>query len=432
MKRLIALLLLLSLTVVSGCTPFFALPNDTIKAPRTTGEYEEIQKALIEALGEDITMRYPKCNGTSAAFTTGDVDGDGEGEILAFYRPVSVSATHINILKNINGKWQSVADIEPLGSVLERVELCDLDADGSVDILTGWSVYDSKNYELAVFSYNDNNVKRRMNEKYTDFLVSDYNSDGVDELVLMLLNADSKTSHMLFYKLTSVDTRLEAFCQLNGTVASYSGIYSSETDEGVCYFADGFMGNGSVITEGVLYKDNKAVNIIDNSSNESPSATFRTFEAEMKYMDGKLLIPFAKAMKGDSLSSELTSSHSLIDWCYYDGEEFNTEYTSYYCLDGNYEIIFEEEWETQINCSYDPETKMLVFYDRLDMPKEVLRITEVPLSEETNEVENPDDYADWVRIKTGEVSAYFVRISEDNTLNITTEKIRQNFVYREN
>ncbi|MBQ8533674.1 MAG: hypothetical protein IJ462_02465 [Clostridia bacterium] len=433
MKRLIALLLLLSLTVMAGCTPFFALPNDTIKAPRTTGEYEEIQKALILALDEDITMQYPKCKGTSAAFTTGDVDGDGEGEILAFYRPVSVSATHINILKSIDGRWQSVADIEPVGSMLERVELCDLDGDGSVEIITGWSVYDSKNYELAVFSFNEQSVTRRMTEKYTQFMVSDYNGDQNDEIVLLLLNSDAKTSQMLFYKLTANETTVEASCQFNGTVTSYSEIYGVEAEDGMCYFADGFMGNGIVITEGVLYRDNKALNIIDNSSNETPSKTYRTFEAKIKHMDGKLLIPFVRAMneEGERLP-QLTAQHSIIDWCYYNGEEFVTDYVSYYCLDGSYEIMFEEEWENRLSCSYNTETKELIFYDIKDMMNEAFKITEVALLEETNDVDDPEKYVDSVRIKTGDISAYFLTVSDENTLNITTETIRRNFIYREN
>lgn len=426
MKKIVLLLLILTLSVFSGCTPFFSLPNETVKAPRTTGEYEEIQKALINEVGSSITMKYPKCKGTSASFTTGDVDGDGEGEILAFYQPVGETATHINILKIYDGKWKSVAHIEPAGSELNRVEISDLDQNGAVEILTGWSVYDSKNYELAVYSFGDGKVTKRMSEKYTDFMVSDYNLDGTEEAVVLLLDADSKTSKMMFYKLTARETKLEAVCDLNGTVMNYSQIYTIETQNGEeknrAYFVDGFMGNGTTITEAVVYSQGKAQSIIDNSSSANPSKTYRHFEVKTKQNENGVFIPFVREIKISGVS------FTLVDWMRLEGMEFVKQHTSYCCLEGGYEILIEDEWDSKFTVTYDSPSKTLYFYTLTG--EELFRVIEEPLSEETNDIANAEDYADMVRIKTGETSAYFT-VVQQNSLNINTEKMRNNFILME-
>lgn len=431
MKRIYILTaLLLSLLTLFGCSALPLLPTETIKAPRTTGEFEEIRNALEAAVGKNIVLKYPKCGSSSASYIAGDIDGDGESEILAFYQySDNTSATHINILKMEDGKWISKGDIAPVGSNLERMAIADLDNDGCAEIISGWSVYDSKNYELAVFSASEGSVVQRTSEKYTDFIISDFDGDKVKEIVIVLLSPLEKKSDIFFYGLNADGMVLKGKSSLDGTVASYSGITEQKSSFGTCYYIDGKMGNGAMITELIEYKDGVLSNIFYDPDTFSTSYTYRPFEIAYKSDGSRILMPFVKYMAGITDDTQL--KQYLIDWKYYNGDELINEYTSYYCAEGNYELKIPEEWQQTVICSYVSDKRTLIFYEYSseDSPAvELFRITEVPAEESENYVLTKQNAR---LITMSEKTAYYAEVTQNNSLGITAENIVQYFAIRE-
>ena len=61
-----------ALALLSGCSMKGFSPEDTIKAPGATGYYAGVQKALEQAVGNDIVLKYPKVGANHSAFCSGD------------------------------------------------------------------------------------------------------------------------------------------------------------------------------------------------------------------------------------------------------------------------------------------------------------------------------------------------------------------------
>ena len=88
-----------ALALLSGCSMKGFSPEDTIKAPGATGYYAGVQKALEQAVGNDIVLKYPKVGANHSAFCSGDFDGNGKDEVLAFYQKKGESSvTRMNLL----------------------------------------------------------------------------------------------------------------------------------------------------------------------------------------------------------------------------------------------------------------------------------------------------------------------------------------------
>ena len=425
--------MLLALTLIfmlCGCSAFLVLPTETIRAPRTTGEYENIRNALEEAVGSDIVMKYPKCGSSSASFASGDVDGDGQTEMLAFYQKAdNASATHINILKAENGKWKSVGDIAPVGSELVTVLVSDLDRDGAAEIISGWSVYDSKNYELAIFSDKGGAIVQRTSEKYTDFLISDCNGDKTDEIVILLLSALDKTSEIYFYDLSESELSMIAKSSLDGTVVSYGNITEQKLLGGqMCYYIDGYKGNGAMVTDVITFKNGNLINLFYDESVFATMSTYRPFELSCKSDGGKILVPFVRTVE-IGIGSGIYQN--LIDWKYYNGEEMLDDYTTYFCSEGGYELKLSYEWQTQIFMSYLNDARELVAYEYVSAQtpvSELFRIKEFSLDDEKNPIGDVTGYS---LIINGESSAYYAKAVPENGLGVTAETVRQQFLLEE-
>lgn len=90
-KGLIRLLLTgCLLLLLSGCT-FGATVDALLTPPHLRGEQEQIYQALENAVGNRITLQYPRSGNHLSAVMISDLDGDGQDEAAVFYRKESSS-----------------------------------------------------------------------------------------------------------------------------------------------------------------------------------------------------------------------------------------------------------------------------------------------------------------------------------------------------
>lgn len=181
------------ISLLSGCSVQILAPEDTIRAPGATGFYAGVQQALEEAVGSDIILKYPLVDGIRTAFCTRDFDNCGEIEILAFYqKKAEGSVTRINVLTQVDDKWQSIQDVDPLGNELLEVSFADLDADGSDEIVAGWQVYTSKANQLCLYKMENKALVQRAGETYSAYTICDIDGNGQKEIAVSLLDAEAK------------------------------------------------------------------------------------------------------------------------------------------------------------------------------------------------------------------------------------------------
>ena len=123
-KGLIRLLLTgCLLLLLSGCT-FGATVDALLTPPHLRGEQEQIYQALENAVGNRITLQYPRSGDHLSAVMISDLDGDGQDEAAVFYRKESSLSTEnalrLNLLDQADGTWMSVCDLPAEGAEVDR------------------------------------------------------------------------------------------------------------------------------------------------------------------------------------------------------------------------------------------------------------------------------------------------------------------------
>ena len=181
LKNAAAVILSLFLCVsLCGCKMFTADTAELLSPPELTGDIAPIASAISASAGGEYTLKYPSVGNYRSAVVQNDVDGDGIMEAFAFYSMTEDESTvmYVNVICSENGKWKSVAKQKIVAGGVDRVDFCDLDGDGISEILIGWEIYGTSEMQMAVYSFNDDELDRRMLQQYTHFLCGDIDEDG--------------------------------------------------------------------------------------------------------------------------------------------------------------------------------------------------------------------------------------------------------------
>ena len=88
------------LLLLSGCT-FGATVDALLTPPHLRGEQEQIYQALENAVGNRITLQYPRSGDHLSAVMISDLDGDGQDEAAVFYRKESSLSTENALRLNL-------------------------------------------------------------------------------------------------------------------------------------------------------------------------------------------------------------------------------------------------------------------------------------------------------------------------------------------
>ena len=125
-----------------GCNIFVFDTDNILSPPELTGEFKYIQKALVESIKGEYTLKYPTYGDIKSAVVTEDLDGDGTKEAFAFYSTSDSEETfmHLNVIVKDKNKYRSVDDSSKPASGIERIDFYDLNGDGKKEIIVGFEI----------------------------------------------------------------------------------------------------------------------------------------------------------------------------------------------------------------------------------------------------------------------------------------------------
>ena len=126
MKNLKLAAVCLSCLTMTGCSALNFSVEGLINAPKLTSEQSEIHQALIESVGSNITLKYPKNGEYRSAYVIANIDDEPTDEAMVFYEYTSNGSEEdglrVNILdKDEKGKWYSVKELAGAGTDIDQV-----------------------------------------------------------------------------------------------------------------------------------------------------------------------------------------------------------------------------------------------------------------------------------------------------------------------
>ncbi len=327
LKKPVVLLLAICICVLLCGCDLFNNTDDLVSPPALTGDMSPIADALYKSVGTDLDLKYPDTGDHRSAIVLEDINGDSIFEAFAFYSTSDDEMTtmHINVICQSDGKWASASDQTIVANGVEMIDFCDLNGDGTKEILVGWNVNGISEKQLSVFTFDRKNLTQQLLQAYTGFLCSDLDSNGSYEVFVHHLNTAEKTNKAMIYNYGNDGVAKTAGCLMDGTVKSASAPVLSALSNGQkAIYIDEIKGVGAV-TEVLYLSQGEMVNpLLDSVNSFENILTLRAASLATQDInkDSILEIPVAT-----DLPNAVEGGEKLYytNWCSFNGESLSVK-----------------------------------------------------------------------------------------------------------
>lgn len=374
MRKLTAVFIILIMAFsLCGCDIFTTDTAELLSPPALTGDMYPIDKALKESIDTDYTLEYPSRGDYRSAIIQHDVNKDGLLEAFAFYRTTDDNSTKMNINAVVtrNGGWQSAATQSIEAGGVDRIDFCDLDRDGTDEILIGWEIYGTSELQLAIYSLGENTLTQRMLEKYTHYVTCDLDDDDTNEILIVRANPAESMNTAHLYTLTSVGVSQIASCLLDSTAKTLNHPVAAPLSTGKnAIYIDEIKGVGAV-TEVLFLEKGQLVNPLYNPDAKETSQTLRSasYETYDINSDGIPEIPIQKEIPTVTKTG-YSQKQYLTEWCSFNGETLTNQISALVNSADGYYYVLPLKLANKIAVLKDSENSLMEIY-HYDQKKKV-------------------------------------------------------------
>ena len=261
MKRIgKALTVILAAAVLCLCTTgcLSTTADELYRLPRTSERNTRIQAKIEELLDSGLEFSAPVSGFNRQSIQQYDLDGDGNQEVIAFFRTEEEKPLEIDVMKEQEGSYVVVSQIFGEGRAVDSVAYSDMDGDGTAELLVGWQMSPSVKV-LNIYSMKDFQATAIAEASYFTYVSCDLNETGGDELLLLREPGTENAGEAVLYTLMedgevitssaamSIQAESIGRVQSGGTADSHAAVYVDSLCEG------GLITDVFAVRDGVLY-----------------------------------------------------------------------------------------------------------------------------------------------------------------------------------
>lgn len=433
MKKVIIAFYLVFTMLFSGCGFANIGAENLLYAPKMTEEQSLVHQALIDSVGKNIKLKYPRSGENRSSFVITNLDNEDSNEAVALYESTSStqSIVRINILDQVDGAWKSVYDVRGAGIEVDNIMIARLGENEPINIIIGFGAAGSSEKTLCIYRYGGGVVEEVYNDVYTSMDLMDLNVNGVNELITVTNSSESsKATAKMFKSVNGVITCFSGV-DLDSGILSYSSFVKGKIfDDTSAIFIDGLTGNGTLKTEILIFRNGGMQNIMSSKYNRMIEKTTRPtgYSSIDVDNDGVVEIPVTTAFTG--YEAYLPDEQLLLtDWYTYEGYfSLEKKYSSYYNITDAYVFMIPSRWQGLVTVKIDTVTDEIVFYrfsgEITDNMTELMRIR-VSIRQETNDLV----YKGYSVITSKGQLDYLVKLGEglNQSLTPTMAEVTNNF-----
>lgn len=366
MKRIVAVISVVLLFMLSGCS-LMSLDNTNIMSPpKATGNKADIQKLIDKQTSGDYTLKYPKNGSIRSSIVLHNLDNDDEEEAIAFYSDKEGDHIHALFCENDDDEYIVLEDVLLEASNVDRIDFADLNNDDTCEILIGYSTSSSSQNTLNIYRYKEEIKKLDVSCMYTSLVCGDFDNDRKDDVLLIsLFSGDiAAQAKLMIYnngglsELSSVELDPDVTHLANVTYGQISyGKYGA--------IIDGITTLGDYTTQLVYFDSSQPALLNPLYTYSDYNMTRRTTQVcSMDFDKDELVdIPICSLMIYDSEEDENTISRR-IDWSNLDVDSYTlkTSKSSIICPSDGYLITMPSKWNETVTARYDSKNRETTVY----------------------------------------------------------------------
>lgn len=429
MKKIRIFLVILSLSLLlAGCGNFRLASSidDLISPVSPSGDNAGVQNAVNEYCKSGFLIKMPSSGNYTTSFIFYDLNADGQNEAVAFYEPTDDrGTTSLAVLSKSQDEWNVVESIRGEGSDVKSVDFCDVNHDGTDEILVCWSVISSANsYRFCVYRHHaseEGNALELISDPISagEFICVDMDEDGFDEVVVFQLGSTEESPTARLYSFADNRQRLLGETKLDSTIISFENITSGVTDEGVSVYADALKTDGnSMVTEFIYWSDyyDSIVSPFYSYSTGRTSDTARDSVIYSQDIDGDGVIEIPTDRQLDNLPSEITAHN----WVIYDNTVLIHKCYTYSCKRDSYSLLMDDKIFSDVRVEYDSENRQMTVISN-ESKGECFRIVTVIKSAYDAD---KTAYAGYTEIFSDSGFVYLARVNENADIKFSVDDLK--------
>lgn len=361
--KLIGTTLILTL-LLSSCSFTSFDTNTLLTAPLMNPGDQEIQKCISDTIGSSFELVYPKSGSYQMPIIAADITGNGENESVCFYTTGTDKLVSFIILEKQNGKWKAIGIKKSQATGVEKVSFCDLNSDGTKEVVIGWQYLAGEENGIEVFSIGvDTEMKTEYTGLYNDFL------SFKDSLVVISRNTTGATASATL--LGKNNNRIEILntVSLNPSIVSFLKIQSSSVknnngDNAELIFIDEQLESHTYITE-LLILSKGSPNKLDVINLSTQTSRIRSYTCIDVNDDGVMDIPIEKLLSPYTRNGT-EERLSYVDWHSYSGGELKYIKSAYTSVNEPFYIELPQSWLEKITIERNPDSERIIHFYKLN------------------------------------------------------------------
>ena len=355
----------------SGCNIVNLTTNNLLRPPKTMGDEAEIEQLIADTADDSYTLKYPKSGAYRSAIIRFDLNGDKSDEAIAFFRnSTDVAKVHMLLMYSQGESWKISADYVTETTDIDCIEFADIDGNGSSEVLIGYTTYTPNTNRLACYSYNLGKTSEiKSGQSYSSFYCNDFNSDGKDEIISLLLfsTENEATASMLSYDKAKKILFSKSTVAMDPNVVRYKNVAITELDsttKGIVI--DGLFASEELNTQLIYY--DKELSLLKNPlyNEKIKSQTQRSVSVLSTDInnDNSIEIPVVSKLSHSSNEPIETVANS-VKWLGFSPKDEKTSTVCNSVINMEFSYIFKmpEIWNNKsITALYKTENNSTEFY----------------------------------------------------------------------
>lgn len=428
MKKLKYLIIPLCIALLfSGCSKFRIASSidDLISPVSPSGENAGVQNALDEyCKGAAYSIKIPAKGKYTTSFIFKNLS-EGKEQAIAFYEMSSErGSVCMALITKENDKWNVVDNLKGEATDVSAVDFCDLNDDGTDEIIVCWSVVSkTKGFKADVYTQTDGDGKLKPlsdSVSASDFICLDLNGDGTNELLTFIGSSASDNAKAQLFSYKNNKKKLLGTTRLDSSISSYDSISHCKTDEGETVFADGIKSDGSsMVTEVIYWSDyyNSIVAPFYSYSTGKTKETTRSSLINSMDVDSDKVIEIPSGTSFEDLPSEL----SVQNWKEYSSTILIHKCYSVACQRDNYILLIPDKYFDSVSIKYNSDKREMTVSSKKGK-QTAFSISTVIQSDYEND---KSEYEGYTEIFNDSGFIYLAKVDKDSKLDITVKDLKK-------
>ncbi len=355
MKRRTVAALLALLTIflslpLAGCS--IESGDGLASLPKLPGEYLALQKKMDDILAQNYTPAVAESGANRQAVQQQDIDGDGEAEIVSFFRSTTSGEYMVYLHKKVGDEYVELGHAKGYGKYLREVSYPRNKANGARAIALSWGMEDNSSYGLSVHTLTAEGLSDALTIKYSTSYIADLNGDGVDEIVLTMFDRLSNSMSLTAYGFSGDACAAISQAPLSADVKSVVRITRDMGPQGGhTLYVDSLVDSGGYITDIVDLQNGALRNTTLGSDSKRSANTWRPVSILCRDIDndGVPEVPLAEMMPGYYDPNSADTRWRLRWTKFRDGAAAETAVTTFHSPTEDWYLRWPDSWGSAVS-----------------------------------------------------------------------------------